>query len=65
MQLLPLREDIPRRYYLIASVSLLAILMIGWSSLTYGRYVDPIFMPTPSAIAGAAIAEIQDGTLWA
>lgn len=65
MNLLPLREEIPRRYYLLASVSLLAFLLIVWSLVTYGGLVDPIFLPTPGAIIQAAVVEIQDGTLWA
>lgn len=65
MQLLPLREDIPRRYYMIASVSLLTLLLVAWSIVTYGGMVDPIFLPPPDAILKAAAAEIQDGTLWA
>lgn len=65
MQLLPLREDIPHRYYLAASASLLLLLLVGWCVLTYGGFVDRIFLPTPTAIAQAAVEEIHDGTLWA
>jgi NitT/TauT family transport system permease protein len=65
MQLLPLREEIPYRYYLMASATLLAVLMIGWCILTYGGYASPIFLPTPTAIGQAAIQELRDGTLWA
>jgi NitT/TauT family transport system permease protein len=65
MNLLPLREEIPRRYYLLASGSLLTFLLLAWSVVTYGGLVDPIFLPTPGAILNAAILEIQDGTLWA
>lgn len=65
MQLLPLREDIPRRYYLAASLSLLVVLLAAWCITTYGGFVDPIFLPAPTAILQAAGEEIRDGTLWA
>lgn len=65
MQLLPLREEIPRRYYLIASVSVLAVLLIIWCILTYGNFVKPIFLPAPTAIIQAAVQAVADGTLWA
>ena len=63
--LLPLREDIPRRYYLMASGVFLTLLFVGWCVLTYGGMVSPIFLPTPTAIIRAAIVQIQDGSLWA
>ncbi len=65
MSLLPLREEVPRRYYLSAAVTLPILLLIVWSVVTYGRLVDPIFLPTPSAILQAALETGRDGSLWA
>jgi NitT/TauT family transport system permease protein len=64
LDLLPLREDIPRRYYLSTSAFFLILLFIVWGALTYSNIVSPIFLPTPTAIAQAALAGIQDGSLW-
>ncbi|HIQ04394.1 MAG TPA: ABC transporter permease, partial [Anaerolineae bacterium] len=63
--LLALREDISRRHYVGASVIFLSLLFIAWCVLTYGGFVSPIFLPTPTAILEAAIAGIRDGSLWA
>ncbi len=41
------------------------LLFAGWCFLTYGGYIKPIFLPTPTAIVEAAIQQIRDGSLWA
>lgn len=64
-KLLALREDIPRRYYMITATTSLLVLFLTWTILTYGGFVSPIFLPTPTAIVQAAIRGLQDGSLWA
>jgi NitT/TauT family transport system permease protein len=45
-----IRSDIPKRlYYTMIAVSLL-VPLLGWSVLTYGRFVEPLFLPTPTAV---------------
>jgi NitT/TauT family transport system permease protein len=63
-RLFRIRENIPRPVYLaVATFSLLLILMI-WIGLSYGKVVDPLFLPTPGDVLGKAGSEIGDGTLW-
>lgn len=64
-ELLLLREDIPRRHYLATSTVFMTLLFVAWCVLTYGGFVSPIFLPTPTAIVEAAIRGAQDGSLWA
>ena len=60
-----IREDIPPGVYAaVAAISLLLALAI-WAVLSYGQLVNPLFLPTPSDVLGAAGREIHDGTLWA
>ena len=63
-RLFRIREDIPPGVYAaVAAVSLLLALAV-WSALSYGHVVDPLFLPTPTGVLGAAGREIHDGTLW-
>jgi NitT/TauT family transport system permease protein len=57
------REEIPRRLEVTLIVlSLLAPLAI-WSLLAYTNSVNPIFLPSPSAVAGAASDMLRSGDL--
>ena len=49
------REPIPKSLYLILALSSFASFLILWSILTYGRFVDPLFLPSPGRVfqAGA------------
>ena len=49
------REPIPKSLYLILALSSFAFFLILWSILTYGRFVDPLFLPSPGRVfqAGA------------
>ncbi len=57
------QEPIPRRAYLgtlIASVSALVVL---WCALTYSGLVDPLFLPSPTAVIRSGVAMAADGSL--
>ena len=44
------REPIPKSLYLILALSSFAFFLILWSILTYGRFVDPLFLPSPGRV---------------
>jgi len=49
------REPIPKGLYLIFALSSFAFLLIIWSILTYGRLVDPLFLPSPGRVFQAGV----------
>jgi NitT/TauT family transport system permease protein len=49
------REPIPKGLYFILSLSSFAFFLILWSILTYGRIVDPLFLPSPGRVFQAGI----------
>lgn len=63
-RLLNLREDIPRSVYIMAGVLFIAILVVLWVILSYGGFIDPLFLPTPTAIIEEGMRQIERGILW-
>ncbi len=57
-------EPISLRLYLVVAVFSLALVFGVWAAASYGRWVDPLFLPTPGEVWHAAVAEARDGTLW-
>jgi NitT/TauT family transport system permease protein len=53
--LLSPREPIPKGLYVILALSSFAFLLIVWSILTYGRFVDPLFLPSPGRVFQAGV----------
>jgi NitT/TauT family transport system permease protein len=49
------REPIPKSLYLILALSSFAFFLILWSVLTYGRFVDPLFLPSPGRVFQAGV----------
>lgn len=49
------REPIPKSLYLILALSSFASFLILWSFLTYGRFVDPLFLPSPGRVFQAGV----------
>jgi NitT/TauT family transport system permease protein len=49
------REPIPKSLYLILALSSFAFFLIIWSILTYGRFVDPLFLPSPGRVFQAGV----------
>lgn len=59
-----IRSDIPDSlYYLMVSCSI-AIPLLAWSLLTYGGFVDRLFMPTPSAVLMRGVELVQNGEIF-
>ncbi len=49
------REPIPTSLYFILSLSSFAILLTIWSILTYGGFVDALFLPSPGRVFRAGV----------
>jgi NitT/TauT family transport system permease protein len=49
------REPIPKGLYLILALSSFAFFLILWSILTYGKFVDPLFLPSPGRVFQAGV----------
>jgi len=49
------REPIPKGLYLILAFSSFAFFLVIWSILTYGRFVDPLFLPSPGRVFQAGV----------
>src|SRR5512136_1102186 len=49
------REPIPKSLYLILALSSFAFFLTLWSILTYGKFVDPLFLPSPGRVFQAGV----------
>ena len=57
------QEPIPRRTYLSTLIASASGLVVLWCVLTYGRLVDPLFLPSPTAVILSGVAMAGDGSL--
>lgn len=53
--LLSPREPIPKSLYFILTLSSFAFFFALWSLLTYGKLVDPLFLPSPGRVFQAGV----------
>src|SRR4030042_3475656 len=44
------REPIPKSLYVILTLSSFAFFLVIWSILTYGGFIDPLFLPSPGRV---------------
>ena len=59
-----IRADIPKRlYYSMVALSV-TIPLIAWSVLSYSGLIDPLFIPTPTAVLESGYNLIQSGKLF-
>jgi NitT/TauT family transport system permease protein len=49
------REPIPKSLYLTLTLSSFAFFLVIWSILTYGGFVDPLFLPSPGRVFQAGV----------
>src|SRR3972149_2874811 len=49
------REPIPKSLYLILALSSFGFFLILWSILTYGGFVDSLFLPSPGRVFQAGV----------
>ena len=57
------QEPVPRRVYLGTVIGSAVGLIAVWCLLSYGKLVEPLFLPSPTAIIAAGIDLARDGTL--
>jgi NitT/TauT family transport system permease protein len=57
------QEPIPRRAYLGILIGSASGLVVLWCVLTYGGIVDPLFLPSPTAVIRSGVAMVADGSL--
>ncbi len=53
--LLSPREPISKGLYIVLALSSFGFFLILWSILTYGRFVDPLFLPSPGKVFKAGV----------
>jgi NitT/TauT family transport system permease protein len=49
------REAIPTGVYIALSIGSFALLLLAWSALTYTKFIDPLFLPTPTRVFQAGV----------
>ena len=60
-----IRQGFPRWLSLLLATSALLLPLLIWSLLSYGGYVTPIFLPTPTAVLQAGIHMFTEDNLVA
>src|SRR5436309_3251975 len=56
-------EPIPRSYYVAAACLTIAIVFGTWGILSYGGFVKPLFLPSPTEVFSTGVRMIQSGEL--
>jgi NitT/TauT family transport system permease protein len=57
------QESIPRRVYIGTVTGSAVGLVVLWCIFSYGKLVEPLFLPSPTAILAAAVDLLRDGSL--
>ncbi|MDU2241948.1 MAG: ABC transporter permease [Paenibacillus sp.] len=52
--------SIPYQLYLSLSITSFVLLIAVWSAITYTKWVDPLFLPSPTAIIQAGITQFTE-----
>lgn len=58
------KRDIPLSARYIAAAIPFVLVLVAWSILSYGKYVSPLFLPSPSAVASALVDLIRSQHLF-
>jgi NitT/TauT family transport system permease protein len=64
LRLFALRQDIPSWIYKTLSLASFLAVVAVWAWLSHQRFVNNVFVPTPSRVVAAVGACLEDGTLW-
>lgn len=62
-KLLVLREEIPQPIYALSGIVFISVVLLAWATITYGGFVSPLFLPTPTAVVHEGIRQIRVGIL--
>jgi len=57
------KKEIPRKLYMTAGLVTFLIFLAVWSVLTYGGLVNPLFLPTPTAVLATGVDLFINGGL--
>jgi NitT/TauT family transport system permease protein len=57
--------ELPPALYWALAIGTFALVFALWCFLSYGKHVSPLILPTPGAVAEAAMRLAQSGQLWA
>ncbi|MER2000074.1 MAG: hypothetical protein ABS882_09875, partial [Lysinibacillus sp.] len=60
--LFKVRESIPKKWYVLGTVSAFAGILAIWSLLSYLQLVNPVFLPTPVEVLVAFGASMVDSS---
>ena len=58
-----IRSEIPKQLYYTTIAASILIPLLGWAMLTYSGLVEPLFLPTPTAVVQRCLSLLQSGTL--
>lgn len=58
-----IHSDIPNRLYYTMITGSILVPLLAWSILTYGGFVEPLFLPTPTAVVQQFFHLLQSGEL--
>ena len=59
-----IRQSFPRWLSLLISIVALVVPLVVWALLSYGGWVTPIFLPTPTAVLQSGIQMFAQENLW-
>ncbi|WP_077215309.1 ABC transporter permease [Bacillus dakarensis] len=63
-KLLAIREDIPKKWYLLGILFTFIFLFIIWNALSFMKLVDEVFLPTPVEVVISFILSMVDSAYW-
>jgi NitT/TauT family transport system permease protein len=58
------KKEIAKPIYTGAGITAFLLLLAIWSVLSYGGFVNPLFLPSPDRVIRTAIAMFQSGDIW-
>ncbi|WP_254566893.1 ABC transporter permease [Oscillatoria sp. HE19RPO] len=59
-----IRQGFPYRLRILLAISALGIPLVVWSILSYGGWISPMLLPTPTAVFSAGIQMFAQENLW-
>jgi NitT/TauT family transport system permease protein len=57
-------EDIPKRGFVMTAAFSFLLLLAFWSVLSYGEFVNPIFLPTPDIVLVSLLKQLGTSMYW-
>ena len=57
-------EPIPTLGYVLVALLGMALLFGLWSAASYGQWVNPLFLPTPTQVWNTGVSQVNSGILW-